>query len=92
MPRMPDPIRPTKLHLGLPEDIRTQLDLVLYSPLEQRVPKGAYQRFFIDRIREFFAWTRLDLSVFGFPQGFFVVGPREMIDSLRTQLERLHNV
>jgi hypothetical protein len=86
---MPNPIRPSLLHLSLPEDVRTRLDLLLHSDLEGRVPKGAYQRFFIDRITEFFSWTRLDLSLYGYPQGFFISGPKEMVDSLRSQLERI---
>lgn len=52
--RRPNILRPTKLTLMLPEDIRAKLDLLLFSEVEGRVPKGAYQRFFIERINEFF--------------------------------------
>lgn len=48
-------IRPTKLTLHLPEDVRAKLDLLLFSSVEGRIPKGAYQKFFIERINEFFA-------------------------------------
>jgi hypothetical protein len=47
--------RPVRLHTTLPEDIRAKLDLYLYSSVEGRVPVGAYQRFIIERIRDFFA-------------------------------------
>ena len=87
MPRKPDIIRPSLLHLSIPEDVRAKLDLFLYSPLESRVPKGAYQRFFIERIQEFFGWRRLDLTPYGCPAGFFVSGPREMLDHLETVLK-----
>jgi hypothetical protein len=53
--RPPNITRPVKLTTTLPEDIRAKLDLFLYSELEGRVPKGAYQAFFLERIREFFA-------------------------------------
>jgi hypothetical protein len=47
-------IRPTKLTLHLPEDIRTKVDLILWSKMEQRVPKGAYQAFFVKLIEDYF--------------------------------------
>lgn len=50
----PNIIRPVKLTTCIPEDLRAKLDLYLYSHLEGRVPKGAYQKFLCERIREFF--------------------------------------
>lgn len=88
MPRMPNPIRPTLLHLSLPEDIRTRLDLILHSDLEGRVPKGAYQRFFLERLSDFFTHRTLDLTPYGFPTGYFVKGPADMISTLKDRLER----
>lgn len=87
MPRKPDVIRPTLLHMSIPEDVRAKLDLYLFSELEGRVPKGAYQRFFTERIQEFFGWRRLDLAPYGLPPGFFVSGPKEMLDHLETHLK-----
>jgi len=55
-----DPSIATNLHL--PESVRTRLDLLLFSELEGRVPKGAYQRFFLERITEFFATKAVDFS------------------------------
>jgi hypothetical protein len=52
--RPPSIIRPVRLSTTLPEDIRARLDLYLYSEVEGRVPLGAYQKFIIERIREFF--------------------------------------
>jgi hypothetical protein len=50
----PQLIRPVKLHTSLPEDIHARLMMHLYSPSEQRVPKGAIQRFLVERIIEYF--------------------------------------
>lgn len=47
-------IRPTSLHVFLPEDIRAKLDIHLYSAVEGRVPQGAYGRFIAGLVREFF--------------------------------------
>jgi hypothetical protein len=54
MPRPPDILRPVSLHTSIPEDLHAKLTLYLYSESEQRVPKGAYQKFIRDRITEFF--------------------------------------
>ena len=55
MSRRPNVIRPVKLTLHLPEDIYVKVATHLYSPSAQRIPDGAWQRFFIARINEFFA-------------------------------------
>lgn len=55
MPRTPNIIRPSKLTLHLPEDIRAKLDLYLFSDIEGRIPQGAYQQFLTERINEFFS-------------------------------------
>jgi len=86
MSRRPSVIRPTLLHLALPEDVRAKLDLHLFSPLEGRVPKGAYQAFFLERIANFFDSRRLDLSLYGLPPGYYVRGPREMVERLEALL------
>ncbi len=52
MPRPRKTLRPTYLNLALPEDIRARMDLLLFSPLEGRVPHGAYSRFICDLIRK----------------------------------------
>lgn len=80
-------MRPVALNLRLPEDVRGRVDLFLYSPAEGRVPKSAYQNFFLERIQEFFDWKRLDLEVYGMPPGFFVRGPAAMVEHLKYRLE-----
>lgn len=58
----PKIIRPIRLHTTLPEDIRAKLDLHLYSEVEGRVPFGAYQKFILERIAEFFGGERTCLN------------------------------
>jgi hypothetical protein len=48
-------LRPIKLTTTLPEDVWLRLTAYLHSDLEGRVPVGAYQKFIIERINEFFA-------------------------------------
>lgn len=86
MPRKPAVDTPVQMCLKLPTSTRTKLDLFLYSELEQRVPQGAYQNFFVERIREFFESRRLDLTPFGL-QGFYVFGPKDMVEALDKKLK-----
>jgi hypothetical protein len=67
-------IRPVKLTTTFPEDVRVKLDLHLFSTIEGRVPKGAYQTFLVDRIRTFFSNKQLQL-----PSGAWVEGSPEAI-------------
>jgi hypothetical protein len=46
----PNILRPVKLTTNLPEDVFARLTLHLWSPAENRVPKGAYSKFLIDAI------------------------------------------
>lgn len=42
MPRPRRAIRPVEKSISLPEDLCAQVDLLLYSELEEKVPKGAW--------------------------------------------------
>lgn len=75
------------LHTKIPESLHSKLTLLLWSELENRVPAGAYQSFICSRIREFLDHRRLDLAPYGFPPGYFVSGPPEMIDALERKLK-----
>lgn len=86
MPRQPDILRPTSLDLALPEDIRARLDLLLISPSEGKVPKGAYKRFFMELIKTHFDGEGLDLSEISGatpPGRYSVRGDKESIKQLR---------
>ena len=52
--RKPNLVPSTRLELALPTDIRSRLDLHLFSEVEGRIPQGAYTTFFEQRLREFF--------------------------------------
>lgn len=82
MPRPPNVVRPVQLCLMLPEDVRAWLDLYLYSEVEGRVPQGAYQAFFLRKIREERSWQRLTIG----EAGEFVAGPKEYIVTLDRRL------
>lgn len=78
------------LHTTLPEDVAGRVELHLYSPAEQRIPKGAWQAFILERIFEFFEWKTLDLAPYIPdlpPEGGFVRGPRAVVDMLKEKLE-----
>jgi hypothetical protein len=79
--------RPRKLTLNMPANEMARLDLLLVNDLEGRVPLGSYSRFFADAIRHHIDWPRLDLQAYGLPQGFFVHGPREMLEALEGLLQ-----
>lgn len=87
MPRKPEIDRPVRLETALPSTLRAKLDLLLFSPLEGRVPHGKYQEFIIARIVEFFASKRLDLEPFGYPQGYYITGPKEMVDEVEVRMK-----
>ena len=76
MPRPRNVIPTAALCLMLPEDLRGWLDLHLFSDVEGRVPQGAYQSFFVRKIREEMEHRRLDTGV------GIVQGPKEAITLL----------
>lgn len=88
MSRHPNPIPPRLLNLSLPEDIHARLTLHLYSDLEQRVPHGAYSRFFAERIREFLSSHQLDLAPWANtdPGAFVISAPPETLRLLQQLL------
>lgn len=81
---MPAPLkldRPVLLHLSLPSSLRARLDLHLVSDLEGRVPKGAYQTFFAERLREFFEEERWEVQA-----GLVVRGTKEAIEQVKKEI------
>lgn len=45
MPRPAKAIRPVSKHLSLREDLVAQVELMLYSEVEDRVPQGAFAEY-----------------------------------------------
>ena len=72
----------------LAEEDAGRLELHLYSEAEQRIPHAARQRFFTERLREFFTWHRLDLALYvpSLPPGSIVQGPGPLIELLKGKL------
>jgi len=52
MARTPNPIRPTLLHISIPEDVRKKLDNHLQGA-DGTIPRGSYQKFFVELINRF---------------------------------------
>mgnify|MGYP001586053767 CR=1 FL=1 len=88
---MPHPRNATpgiNLHLVIPAEEGARLYLHLWSAAEQRIPDGARQRFFAERIREFFSRKPLDLGLF-FPEllpGSYIYGPPALVEVLERKL------
>lgn len=53
MPRPPNILRPSRLTIALPEDLRAWLDLHLWSDSQLRVPQGAYSNLIIMLLRNY---------------------------------------
>jgi hypothetical protein len=87
MPRKANVIPSDRLYAHIPRDLLVKLNLHLWSELENRVPYGAHSTWIAERIRDYFEYRSLDLAPFGFPPGFFVSGPEEVINQLRTRLQ-----
>lgn len=86
MPR-PRNVIPVRKHLiSIPEHLGERLELALYSSSLRQVPPGAYKAFFTARIEEFFGWKQLDLEAYGFPSGYFIRGPKAMVEAVRLSL------
>lgn len=88
MSRRPNPVPSQQLNLALPLDVHSKLSLHLYSELEQRVPHGAYSRFLVERVREFFTYEHLDLAPYigCEPNVFIVSGSPLAIAALKRRL------
>lgn len=88
--RRPKVERPTRLEIAIPEMLRTRLDLILYSTLEERVPLGKYSEFFAARLVEFFDTQALDLGPYtsALPGEHVVRGSPTTIAALEAALKK----
>lgn len=55
MPRPIANLKRARIELRLPTDIADRLDLLLYSPLQGRVPYGAREKLITTLLEKFFA-------------------------------------
>jgi len=74
----------------LAEEDATKLDLHLWSAAEQRIPHAARQRFFTQRLKEYFNQRALDLAPYlsDLPPGSFIYGPPAVVDRIEAHLMR----
>lgn len=47
-------LRPVKVHIAVPEDLKAKIDLHLWSNVEGKIPHGVMSGFFVDLARKFF--------------------------------------
>jgi len=89
MSRHPNIVPSISLKTNLPIDIRTKLDLHLFSELEGRVPHGAYQKFLVEIINQYFDSRHLDLAPYlgTLPTVAVIRGAPMVIDLLKDKLE-----
>lgn len=75
MPAPKNIIPSASLHLHIPEDLKARLDLELFSEVEGRVPKGAYQRLVVSLLRRHFEARPLDLASLrqSIPPGTYII-------------------
>ena len=89
MPRPRNAAPGVDVHLVIPAEEAAKLYLHLWSAAEQRIPNGARQRFFAERVREFFGRASVDLALY-FPAlapGSHIYGNPALINHLRLILE-----
>lgn len=88
MARRPNVTPSIPLQVMLPKPDHTQITQHLWSELEERVPVGAYQSFFVKLTRFFFDTKELDLSpYFGTMPGESIIRARSVdIERIRAAL------
>jgi hypothetical protein len=90
MPRPRNALPVAQVEITLPEDELGKVKLYLISATTGKVPQGAYQSFFRERIHEFFEWGSLDLApYFVVPAGTIVRAPKATVEILKRHLEAL---
>ena len=87
MARPKSPVASRALTVRLSRETHRQVEELLYSELEGRVPHAAYKEFFDSLIRGYFQNRSLPLEPFGFPQGYCVQGHPEVLAQLTTALK-----
>ena len=89
MPRKRAIDPPTAFHVMIPESDKGWIDAHLWSDLDGRVPHGAHRAWLLARLEEYRDWESLQLTPFGFPSGYFIRAPREVVQALKERLTLL---
>lgn len=87
MPRPKNLHETARLHISLDAKLKTRIDLLLYSEVEQRIPYSSWGVFIEARLREWLEWKNTPLEPYGFPPGYFITGPEEMVQSVVERLK-----
>lgn len=83
------PIPYERIHITIPAEDKQRIEVILFSEIEQKVPRAAWQKFISARIREFLDSDTLDLTLYGFPLGHYVRGQRGVIRDLKLKMDEL---
>lgn len=86
MPRTKAAVANHLIKAWVSPELKGRLVLHLTSELEGRIPLGKISAFISERIREYFSWSKLDLAPYGFQPGYFITGPKDMIEALQRRL------
>jgi len=89
--RPPSIRRSAPLEVSLDEEVRTRLDITLWSEAEQRVPKGAYKTYFDRLVLRDLTERALDLAPYidSIPGEHVVRASAAAIEALKLHLEAL---
>lgn len=81
--------RSSALEVSLDEELRTRLDIKLWSTAENRVPKGAYKAYFDRLVARDLTITSLDLAAFAgsAPGQLLIFGPPESVAAVEQLLK-----
>lgn len=88
MPRQKAAVPKSLLKAWIPLELRGKLDLQLVSEVEGRVPKGHYSELVESLVRAHLEWGMLDLGLYGFAKGYYVRGPKPMIEALERYFQQ----
>ena len=92
MSRKPNLIPSRILNLALPLPVFEEMEKLLFSELENRVPFGEYSRWISQRIREHITDVPVDLALFipdCTPGVFILRGDKDTVKVLLTFLQRV---
>lgn len=90
MPRPKAAVPQVLIKAWVKPELRAKMDLLLVSEVEGRVPHGKISEFIAGLMQEHFDWDEVDLGIYGMSPGYFVRGPKAMIEQLKDRLELTH--
>lgn len=86
MARPKSSVQTVPLTVHIDGDLLRQLNLLLWDNVNGKVPYAAHKKFIEERIREYMNLKILSLESLGFPEGYWIEGPDEMVRVVRDRL------